>query len=749
VKRATLRGPFFVELLPPICEQIDFVIESHRSGARLLALTTLIVIVLVTAWIAYAPGLHGGFLFDDFANLPTLGATGPVDNWPAFWRYVTSGIADPTGRPIALLSFLADAHDWPADPYPFKRTNLLLHLTNAGMLMLLLRQLGRYKANVTPLATGASRRALRIDMAAILGAGLWLLHPLFVSTTLYIIQREAMLPAFFCLLGLTLWLRGRSDVLKGRILRGLLSVTLGLGVCTLLAVLSKANGALLPALALVIEFVWLNPDSTAHIFAGKPSRFIPVTTSSLDRDTTITVENHPGAEAIPYIYRLSMWLLAGLPTLVISGYLLYLGWMGFVHGVSALRPWTMGQRLLTETRVLLDYLDLLWMPRPFTAGLFNDQIQASQSLWSPATTLPAMLAVFGLIVGAWILRKKYAPLALAVLFYFVAQSMESTTISLELYFEHRNYLPAVLMFWPLALWLCGASFPTGRLVSLTAAGDGWTPKRATVLKATIAVLLLSGLAWMTHARATLWGDSREQTILWAMLNPHSPRAQANAAQLETASGQPQRALARLEPALHAEPAQVQLAFNLIDAQCMLGALNPNDLQRARLAMSTMRDPGTLLTQWLDQRISTATTGSCRLLDLISLESFVDAGLANHRLATVSGRQQDLLYLKGHIALIRRNPELALRYFNAALDQDVRPAAALNQAALLGSSGYPDEGLAHLKHYEAVRSLRPTSSFGMPWLHAKVLQHQNYWPNEIAHLRDTLQKDVQNRDTNGK
>lgn len=744
-----MRGPFFVELYHPSCEQIDFVIESYRFGPRLLAPTTLIVIVLVTAWIAYAPGLHGGFLFDDFANLPTLGATGPVDNWPAFWRYVTSGIADPTGRPIALLSFLADAHDWPADPYPFKRTNLLLHLTNAGMLMLLLRQLGRYKANVTSLAIGASRRDLRIDIAAILGAGFWLLHPLFVSTTLYIIQREAMLPAFFCLLGLTLWLRGRDDVLKRRTLRGLLLVTLGLGVCTLLAVLSKANGALLPVLALVIEFVWVNPGSKPHILVEKLSQVAPTTMSSLGGDTRVTVGNHPEAEVIPCIYRLSMWLLAGLPTLAISGYLLYLGWMGFVHGVSALRPWTMGQRLLTETRVLLDYLNLLWMPRPFTAGLFNDQIQASQSLWSPVTTLPALLTVFGLIVGAWILRRKYAVLALAVLFYFVAQSMESTTIPLELYFEHRNYLPATLMFWPLALWLCGVSFPTGRSVSPTAVEDGWAPKRTAVFKVTIAVLILCGLAWMTHARATLWGDTREQTILWATLNPHSPRAQANAAQLETVSGQPQRALARLEPALHAEPAQVQLVFNLIDAQCMLGALNPNDLQRARLAMSTMRDPGTLLTQWLDQRISTATAGSCRLLDLNSLEGLVDAGLANHRLATVSGRQQDLLYLKGHIALIRRNPELALRYFNAALDQDVRPAAALSQAALLGSSGYPSEGLTHLDHYEAVRRLRTASPFGMPRLHTKVLQHQNYWPNEIAHLRGTLQKDVQNRGTGGK
>src|SRR5688500_16502326 len=89
--------------------------------------------VLLLAFLAWRPGLSGGFLFDDFVNLPALGAMGPVDNAATFWRYLTSGSADPTGRPIALLSFLVDANDWPADPAPFLRTNLLLHMGNGAL----------------------------------------------------------------------------------------------------------------------------------------------------------------------------------------------------------------------------------------------------------------------------------------------------------------------------------------------------------------------------------------------------------------------------------------------------------------------------------------------------------------------------------------------------------------------------------------------------------------------------------------
>ena len=51
------------------------------------------------AWFVYRPGLGGGFVFDDFVNLDKLGAGGRVDDWAAFWRYLTSGTADPTRRP--------------------------------------------------------------------------------------------------------------------------------------------------------------------------------------------------------------------------------------------------------------------------------------------------------------------------------------------------------------------------------------------------------------------------------------------------------------------------------------------------------------------------------------------------------------------------------------------------------------------------------------------------------------------------
>ncbi|GLQ50371.1 hypothetical protein GCM10010872_18200 [Dyella flava] len=677
----------------------------------------LLGLLLLAAWLLYVPGLHGVFLFDDYGSLPALGETGPINHWATFWRYITSGHADPTGRSLALLSFLLDAHDWPASPLPFKRTNLLLHLLNGALLALLLRQLGRHLSG-HPQENARPHNDTRIEMAALLGAAFWLLHPLFVSTTLYIVQREAILPTTFTLIGLLWWLHGRRTIRQGYIAQGLIWIIAGLGACTLLALLSKANGILLPAQAMVVEYVLLRNAGTATT-AG-----VALPTSNVYRRDQVA-------------YRSIMLLFGWLPAAVVAAYLLYEGWSGFTHGISSIRPWTLGQRLLTEPRVLMDYLTLLWLPRPFTPGLFNDQIQASTSLWAPITTLPALCAIAVLIVTSWRLRRRWPAWAAAILFYFVGQSLESSTVALELYFEHRNYLPAILMFWPLALWLCDVSPLAPQTV------EGTRPRLVTqsFAKPALAALILLGLGVMTHARAELWGDSRDQALLWARLNPDSPRAQAYAADVELAGGRPSLAIAALQPLLAKHPDQLQLALSLFDAECQLGQIDTNALQVTRLALSTARDPGTLLANWFDRAMDQVAARPCPQLTYDTLGNLLDAALINPYFAATPGRKQDIYFLKGRLALIQGDAQTALNDFNQALDVQVRASAALEQAAMLGAAGYPALGLAHLDHYDAERDREAQPDFGMPRLHAWVLQRQQYWPREMAHLRVTLQRDA--------
>lgn len=658
--------------------------HNRTIATPLLALSLL----LVLTWMAYAPGLRGGFLFDDFANLPTIGATGPVNNWPALWRYVTSGIADPTGRPLTLLTFLLNAHNWPANPYPFKLTNLAIHLLNGALLYALLAKLGRILAV----------EKTRCQTAALIGTALWLLHPLLVSTTLYIVQREAMLPATCVLAGLLVWLHGRNQMVLCKTISGLLWSAIGLGGFTLLGILAKANGALLPLFAVLIEIIVLAPRQVMSVAKA----------------------NHS--------HRMIMLVFMVIPTLAICAYLLWIGAHGiFIGGNAGDRPWNYLQRLLTEPRVLVDYLSLLWLPRQFSSGVFNDQYTVSTSLLLPVTTLPALLAVFTLIAGAWKLHKRYPAFALAVLFYFSGQLLESTSIPLELYFEHRNYVPALLMFWPLGLWLADT-------------------RTQPALKRGLMIVLPLGLALMTHARAEVWGDVRAQALLWAQMNPDSARAQANAAQIEMQTGHPQDAIQRLEKLLATQPNQAQLALNLIGARCLTGGISHHDIAAARKAMQGSASAGSLFAHWFDRTLPVAVSGNCPGLTPAVLLDLINAGLSNRKLAA-AGPQQDLTYLRGRIALAQHHPDTALADFVQALDLQVRPGMALEAAATLGASGYPAQGLRLLDHYQQVQDKIMPPDFGMPMLHAWVMARQNYWPHELVRMRQQLSLDANTPQSN--
>ncbi|WP_237710288.1 tetratricopeptide repeat protein [Rhodanobacter fulvus] len=643
---------------------------------------------MLLAIYVYWPGLNGGFLFDDFANLPALSAPGPIDNWFSFWRYITSGTADPTGRPLTLLTFLIDARNWPAAPLPFKRTNLILHVANGLLLFALLNRLGSL----------LNLEITRCRNAALLGASFWLLHPLWVSTTLYIVQREAMLPATCVLAGLLIWLHGRERLVGGHLRSGLIWSVLGLGGFTVLGVLSKANGILLPCYALVIEAILLG--SRRHVLPAREKR----------------------------AHRLVIWLFAIIPTMGICLYLVRIGATGILHGGNAgIRSWTYAQRLLTEPRVVMDYLSLLWLPRPFSSGLFNDQYAASTSLIHPLSTLWALLAVVVLISGAWWFRRRYTAWSLAVLFFFAGHLLESTSVPLELYFEHRNYVPALLMFWPLGLWLADT-------------------RKLKLPKQILMIALPLGLALMTHARATVWGNVRTQALVWAQINPDSPRAQANAAQILMQSGQPKEAAKRLQALLATKPDESQLAFNLIGAHCLTGGITQADIDAARVAMQGSANTGSLFAHWFERTLPVAMAGSCPGLTPEVLLDLINAGLQNPRLAG-AGRQQDLVYLRGSVALARHQADAALLDFRRALDLQVRPALALKAAAALGSASYPRQGLQLLDHYEQVKGQTMPARFGMPMLHEWVLSYQHYWPNELTHLRHQLNLDARAANVN--
>jgi tetratricopeptide (TPR) repeat protein len=507
---------------------------------------------------------------------------------------------------------------------------------------------------------------------------------------LYIVQREAMLPATFMLVAILGWIAAREALARGHVKRALTGMALSTWLCTVLAVLSKANGALLPLLLLLVDWIVLAPRR-------------PMPDPLTQR-----------------WYRRAVTIFLIVPGALVLAYLLYL-LPGAVHDAPAMRGWTIGERLLTEARVVTDYLRLLVVPHAHSSGLFNDAFPISTGWLHPASTIPCVLLILALIGAGFALRKRHPAIALALLFYFTAQLMESGWIPLELYYEHRNYLPAMLLFWPIGIGLA-------------------RPGIFRSLRIACAAVVLLALGALTWQRATLWGNGFQQAQVWAAINPDSARAQANAALYDLHHDRPRIAAARLRLSLARHPDDIQAPINLISAECRLGTVQPQTLVAAYRALANTRLGGQAAFKWFDDALDMAKRNTCAGLDFAALQGTLDAAQRNPFWRGSLGRQQDIAHLQGQLDLAEGKPQQALAHFNRALVTAPGPGVALEQAAYLGSNGFAEEGLQHLNYFATLpRGAKP--GFGMPRVHAWVLREQGWWPHEIARLRHTLATDA--------
>ncbi len=457
------------------------------SPRLLLALAALALAVL--GWLVYMPGLHGGFVFDDFPNIVDQPALAPHALGHHFWASIWSGRAGPFGRVLSTLSFAAQIRIWGMDPLPLKVFNVLLHLANAalvGVLSVLVLEWvrGRQREAAGP---GAADWVLPARVLGVLVAAAWLLAPIQLTAVLYVVQREEAFAAFFVLLGLLAYWRGRM-LLRDAVQRGAPQrrawawIWGGLFGCTVLAALAKETGVMLPAYAVVLEWVVLRGDC-----GGAPA-------SRQQRDA-----------------RCSLFGVYAL-VLILPG-VLGLAWLlpGALDGAAyATRHFTLAQRLLTEGRVLVDYLHWTLLPNPNELSLYHDDIALSTSWARPwSTTTSWMLLGALLAAGLW-LRRRRPVVSLGILWFFAGQSLVSTFVPLELVFEHRNYLPSWGVFMAV-FGLLGA----------------WSPRRRgswPVLAGTLCVGLVALYAGFTAIRAQVWGNPYRLAYFEATTHPRSPRA---------------------------------------------------------------------------------------------------------------------------------------------------------------------------------------------------------------------------------
>ncbi len=385
------------------------------------AVSFFVLPMLVLAiFIAYFPGLNGPFLLDDEVNLVQNKAIALGElNARDIAHAALASESGPLKRPLASISFALN-HYFAGGfhPFPFKITNLIIHLINTFLIFRLSLLLV-----TTPSLSLRFTRSQQL-ITALATSAFWGLHPLHVTSVLYVVQRMNSLSAMFVLAGLIVFLKGRN-LLQANKNNGLALMSAGTGVSLLLGLTAKESAALLPLFALAIEYTLFRRDS-------------------LD----------DGTEKSLRIFYLCM---VALPLVIFVVYIT--ANPAYFSDSYTLRDFTPLQRLWTESRILWFYLSLILVPNTQRLGLFHDDISLSTDLLSPNSTAFAVLGWILVIIFIFYKSRKYPLLSFALSWFLVGHALESGPFGLELAFEHRNYLPSVGILFAVS---CAVSSSMGK-----------------------------------------------------------------------------------------------------------------------------------------------------------------------------------------------------------------------------------------------------------------------------------------------
>ncbi|GIX27171.1 MAG: hypothetical protein KatS3mg123_1052 [Burkholderiales bacterium] len=607
---------------------------------QLIAGVAFAALLLLAAFL-YWPGLKGDFLFDDYQNLRFLEQVSSLS--PQEWLMpVLSGITGGLGRPLSLASFALQYADWPRNVIAFKYVNVLLHLLNGCLLFWLWLRVGR-------LSGIEARRNLLIGLIAV---SIWLLHPLLVSTTLYVVQRMTQLSALFTLAGLLLYLYGRECHRAGAWRSGYLWTSLGIGLFGLLATLSKENGILICLLALALEMTSLR---------GFPS---------------------------PRGWRAWKFIFLYGPLVLLA---LVVAWRfdTMVLGPYAIRDFTLVERLMTQARVLVEYLGLVVAPVPSALGLYHDDYAASRGLFAPVTTFWSSLLIAGLLVLAFAARRRAPVLAFGLLWFFIGHLLESTIFPLELYFEHRNYLPMAgpvfaLSFYGVALEEKIESSSVKRLLHLFPA------------------LYLSILAAVSFNEIRLWGDPIKQAYTWAQEKPGSIRAQERLAGIWHALREYPEAIEIYQEMGKNFPKQAGSYIAWLSIGCYDESIKIPDQQTLLQRLKNAKFSNSPVAS-LDVIVTAKENGECRRLDENFILELIDALLKN---PVYEAHSDNLNLLAGRLYVKLGHLDPAIKALDRAYAKSPRVDIAFMQAELLASAGLYDDALRYLNRARDAASVLP-------------------------------------------
>lgn len=432
----------------------------------------LFLLLLVSAiFLIYAPGIHGPFIFDDLPNIlhNSLLRIQTLD-YSSLTSSATSGSAGPLKRPVAMLSFALNYYFASGfEALAFKISNVIIHSLCAILFFILCIQLRKLSA-LCKQEIAPPSQTFYLAAAACL---LWAVHPINLTSVLYVVQRMTSLSALFSLGCLSTYIAARNNLIKHNLTSRNAGLLLGSLSCLILALYSKENAALVPLIIIWLELT-LFPNSSLL------TRF-----SELPQSTRRVIYT-----SIAILFTLVLFVLINYAS---NGY--------------ASRPFNIQERTLTELRVVSFYLLLILIPRIDAFGLFHDDIALSTSLITPWSTLSSAIFLLVLMSTVFVFKKKNPLYAFGLGWFFIGHLLESSFFPLEIAHEHRNYFPFI-----------------GLMLAITALiPDKYAQNKKFFSAAFILVLILGAT---TYLRAVQWGNYQRLAYFEAEHHPDSPAIQA-------------------------------------------------------------------------------------------------------------------------------------------------------------------------------------------------------------------------------
>ncbi len=551
----------------------DFIMSSSdnlnfsSSSYRLFFLISLLLLV------AYSNSFHASWQLDDQPHI-LKNKLIQIEHLslPNLWQAAFAKPGSETlYRPVAVISLALNWYFGQNDVFGYHVFNFLVHCSAACLLFLTIKTLFS-----TPRLRGCYTPG-QIEFIAVMAVLFWALNPIQTQAITYIVQRMASMAAMFSLLAMLSYLKARlsDDIRKRLFLFGCAVVSY------LLALFSKENVVTIIISLAMIELL-----------------FFQLTLSR------------------PIIYRTAGTIIIICFISVFAILLLRPGLFDFITNYYINRPFTLNERLLTEQRIVLYYLSQLFFPVPGRLSIVHD-FTLSTSLFSPWATVAAIFTNIFLVFIAVKMGKKQPLFSLAILFFYLNHLVESTIVPLELVFEHRNYLPAIFLFLPLAQainWLLThvqknkfilLSIIGG--VGLIFAAEGYATYERNNAWKTEESLWLDALVKAPHSSRPLsylaiklaWGPNQnekkyrqalnltERTLSMGMSRSRLDAAQlGNMANIHSKLGEYKKANGYYEKALNMAPQDANIRYNFCKNLIMTG-----NFPRARAELTTILDKG--------------------------------------------------------------------------------------------------------------------------------------------------------------